>query len=85
MLLKKIKTYILFKVQLNLFLVFVLIYLSYNFKHFCENVFKFGLIFFVSYYFEIRESFHFGIMAVSLRRLEIAVNDVNAKLERRNL
>ena len=50
------------KVQLNLFLVFVLNYLSYNFNHFCENVFNFGLLFFVSYYFEIRESFHhFGL------------------------
>ena len=46
------------KVQLNLFLVFVLNYLSYNFTHFCENVFNFGLIFFVSYCFEIQESFH---------------------------
>ena len=50
------------RVQLNLFLVFVLNYLSYNFTYFCENVFNFGLIAFVSYYFEIRESFHhFGL------------------------
>ena len=50
------------KVQLNLFFVFVLNYLSYNFKHSCEKVFNFGLIFFVSYYFEIREGFHhFGL------------------------
>ena len=63
-------------VQLNLFLVFVLNYLSYNFTHFCENVFNFGLVFFVSYYFEIREFPPFWFMAASLRRLEIAANDV---------
>ena len=32
-----------FKVQLNLFLVFVLNSLPYNFTHFCENVFNIGL------------------------------------------
>ena len=35
-----------FIVLLNLFLVFVLNYLLYNFKRFCKNLFNFGLIFF---------------------------------------
>ena len=44
-----------FKVQLSLFLVFVSNYLSYNIKHFWENVFDFGPIFLFPYYFEIRK------------------------------
>ena len=35
-----------FKVQLNHFFGFVLNYLLYNSKHFCENVFDFGPIIF---------------------------------------
>ena len=41
--------------QLNLFLVFVLNYLSsYNFKHFCKNVFNFGryFLFYITLKFE---------------------------------
>ena len=45
----------LFKVQLTIFLVFISNVLSYNFKHFCKNVFVLDQLFFFLKYFETRE------------------------------
>ena len=45
-LLQRCKIHKAIKVQLTLFLVFVSNFLSYNFKHFCKNVFVLGQLFF---------------------------------------